>query len=54
VGEKAEVAHSRSVVLDTKVAVSALVTGDKNLLAVTGKSRMPIPTPDALKTEMQM
>jgi putative PIN family toxin of toxin-antitoxin system len=34
--------------------VESLVTGDKDLLAVAGKSRIPILTPDALKTEMQM
>ena len=34
--------------------VRALVTGDKDLLAVAGKSRVPILTPDALKTAMQM
>jgi len=34
--------------------VQALVTGDKDLLALAGKSRIPILTPDALKTEMQM
>ena len=34
--------------------VEALVTGDKDLLAVAGKSRIPIPAPDALKTELQM
>lgn len=34
--------------------VEALVTGDKDLLALAGKSRIPILTPDALKTEMRM
>ena len=34
--------------------VQALVTGDKDLLALAGKSRIPIRAPDALKTEMQM
>ena len=34
--------------------VQALVTGDKDLLAVAGKSRIPTLTPDALKTEMRM
>ena len=34
--------------------VQALVTGDKDLLALAGKSRIPILTPDALKKEMQM
>ena len=34
--------------------VRALVTGDKDLLAVAGKSRVPVLTPDALKTAMQM
>ena len=33
--------------------VRALVTGDKDLLAVAGRSRIPILTPDALRTEMQ-
>lgn len=32
--------------------VEALVTGDKDLLAVAGKSRIPILTPDALKTKL--
>ncbi len=34
--------------------VHALVTGDKDLLAVAGKSRIPILAPDALKTAMQL
>jgi putative PIN family toxin of toxin-antitoxin system len=34
--------------------VRALVTGDRDLLAVAGKSRVPILTPDALKAEMRL
>lgn len=32
----------------------ALVTGDKDLLAVAGKSRIPILAPDALKSRLQI
>lgn len=32
----------------------ALVTGDEDLLAVAGRSRIPILSPDALKTKLQM
>ena len=34
--------------------VEALVTGDGDLLALAGKSRIPILTPDALKTKLGM
>ena len=34
--------------------VEALVTGDEDLLAASGKSRIPILTPDALKKELRM